>query len=84
MCFCSSESDSGGQCPGLGAHPGPGAGAVEPEASPEGPGHAEHAGQDEPPAGGLREPAGCQAGAGHGDQRLPEDAGGRGAEVRMT
>lgn len=64
-----------------GADAGQGARGVATEAEPEGAGDAEHAHQDAQPAGGLREPAGRQAGAGHGDQRLQEDAGGRGAEV---
>ncbi len=80
----STENVDGGPLSGAGEDSRQGAGGLAAETRSEGTGAAEHEKPDVQPAGGLREPAGRQVGSGHGDQRLQEDAGGGGAQVRLS
>ncbi len=82
-CVCGSECGSGGSCSGAGADAGPRATDEPASALTEGAGDGRHEAADAGAAGGVPEPAGRQAHAGHGDQRLPQDAGGRGEAVRI-
>ncbi len=82
-CVCGSECGSGGSCSGAGADAGPRAADEPASALTEGAGDGRHEAADAGAAGGAPEPAGRQAHAGHGDQRLPQDAGGRGEAVRI-
>lgn len=80
--WCVSENGAGEPDAGARADAGPRAGGLAEQTDSE---RAGTSGTEEPdvqPARGLREAARREADPRHGDQRLQEDAGGRGAEVR--